>query len=366
MNRILAAASAALGESLGRPVDLGGSARSQVLRCGTTGGGTVVVKAYQDASGFAAEAAGLAIAAGSGPDLLAVDHSFPLIVMSDLGAAPSLADLLLSDSPRAATEGLFTWARAYGRIAVAGAGRRPEWERAYTAHARPGPRRGFSPDLSDLGEILPEPPPGLDADLAALGANAERYRVFSPGDICPDNNLLTPAGMRVLDFESAGYHSAFLEAAYMRMPFSTCWCVFRLPPGMSARLEDVYRQEVISIHPDLSDDVLWETGVRRATATWIVFMTWVLLARARQRDRPMHPARTPVPTERQLLRHLWNSLLRELDRSGDDLPAVREAVRTWLDETSDWNVPDLPGRVVEVWVYDRQALSTMEIVVQYR
>ncbi|MFC4118072.1 hypothetical protein [Nonomuraea zeae] len=342
MNRILAAASAALGDELDRPVDLGGSTRSQVLRCEKAGGGTVVVKAYQDASGFAAEAAGLAIAAGSGPDLLAVDRSFPLIVMSDFGAAPSLADLLLSDSPQPAAEGLLTWVRTYARIAVAGSGRRDEWERAYAAHARPGPRRTLFHELGNLGEILPEPPPGLDADLAALEGVAERYPVFSPGDICPDNNLLTSAGMRVLDFEGAGYHSAFLEAAYMRMPFSTCWCVFRLPPGMSARLEEVYRREVMSIHPDLADDVLWETGVRHAMATWILVMTWILLARAREQDRPMHPARTPVPTERQLLRYRWTSLLDELDRSGGDLPAVREVTRTWVEETADWDVPDLP------------------------
>lgn len=342
MDRILAAASTALGEGLERPVDLGGSTRSQVLRCTTASGGTVVVKAYPDTSGFAAEAAGLPIAAGWGPDLLAVDQTFPLIVMSDLGTVPSLADVLLGDSPQDATENLITWARTYGRIAVAGAGRRSEWERSYATYAQPGPRRGLFRRLGALGEILHKPPPGLDADLAALDEDAERYRVFSPSDICPDNNLLTSAGMRVLDFEGAGYHSAFLEAAYMRMPFSTCWCVFRLPLGMSARLEEIYRREVISIHPDLSDDVLWETGVRRATATWIVFMTWVLLARARKRDRPMHPTRTPVPTERQLLRYRWNSLLCEFDRSGDDLPAVREAVRTWLAETTDWDVPELP------------------------
>ncbi|TDD18700.1 hypothetical protein [Nonomuraea diastatica] len=71
-------------------------------------------------------------------------------------------------------------------------------------------------------------------------------------------------------------------------------------------------------------------------------MTWVLLTRARERDRPMHRTRSPAPAQRQLLRYRWNGLLRELDRSGGDLPAVREAVRTWLDENTDWDVPDLP------------------------
>ncbi|GAA2208316.1 hypothetical protein GCM10009850_037740 [Nonomuraea monospora] len=97
MERILAAASAALGERLDHPADLGGSTRSQVLRCERAGGGT----------------------------------------------APSLADLLLGDSPQAAEEGLLTWASTCGRLAVSAADRRAEWERSYTAYAQPGARPGY-------------------------------------------------------------------------------------------------------------------------------------------------------------------------------------------------------------------------------
>ncbi|GAA3545921.1 hypothetical protein GCM10022419_027670 [Nonomuraea rosea] len=321
VERILEAASAALGEQVSRPIDLGGSTRSSVLRCVTADGGTVVVKAYQDAVGFAAEVAGLPLGGGYGPRLLAVDPSFPLVVMSDLGAAPSLADVLLGESAREAREGLLTWARTYGRIAVAGAGRQDEWERSRAAHAEDG--SGWRPfrDASDLAEVLPLAPPGLDGELAELVASYGRYRVFSPGDICPDNNLLTADGMRVLDFEGSGYHSAFLEAAYVRMPFATCWCVFRLPSGLAAEIEAAYRKEVIAVHPDLADDRLWETGVRLAMVTWTIHMTWVLLPRARKRDRPMHHTRTPVPSERQLLRYRWSRLLAELDRDGSGFAA---------------------------------------------
>ncbi|MFI7638853.1 hypothetical protein [Nonomuraea sp. NPDC049400] len=340
MESILAAASAVLGEKVSRPVDLGGSSRSDVLRCVTGDGGTVVVKAYRDAAGFAAEAAGLSLGDGFGPRLLAVDPSFPLIVMSDLGVAPSLADVLLGESAEAAREGLLAWARTYGRIAVAGAGRQQEWARSRAAYSGDGKGRPF---FRDLGEVLPPVvPAGLEGELAALTAGSERYPVFTPGDICPDNNLLTADGLRVLDFESAGYHSAFLEAAYVRMPFATCWCVFRLPPGTEAEIEDVYRAQVVAVHPELADDEIWEAGVRQAVATWTLFMTWVFLPRAREQDQPTHATRTPVPSRRQVLRYRWSRLLDELGRGGDEFPAVAEVVRTWLETSAEWDVAELP------------------------
>ncbi|MGP3917272.1 hypothetical protein [Nonomuraea sp. 10N515B] len=342
MEKILAAASAVLGKRVNRPVDLGGSSRSHVLRCVTDDGGAVVVKAYRDAAGFAAEAAGLPLSGGFGPRLLAVDPSFPLIVMSDLGVAPSLADVLLGDSAEAAREGLLAWARTYGRIAVAAAGRQQEWERSRAGYSGVGAGWRLFGDIGDLEEVLPVAPSGLEDELTALEASSERYPVFSPGDICPDNNLLTADGLRVLDFEGAGYHSAFLEAAYVRMPFATCWCVFRLPPGLEAEIEDVYRKEVVAVHPELADDELWEAGMRKAVATWTIHMTWVLFPRAQKRDQPMHSTRTPVPSERQLLRYRWGRLLNELDRGRDELPAVREAVQAWLETTAEWDVAELP------------------------
>ena len=104
--------------------------------------------------------------------------------------------------------------------------------------------------------------------------------MFSPGDICPDNNLLTAAGVRFLDFEASGFHSVFLDAAYLRMPFSTCWCVFALPSGLGAAAEARYREQVCGIWPRLAEDAVWLPGVRRAVAAWTMSSMWWLLRRA--------------------------------------------------------------------------------------
>jgi len=60
-DRIVAAASTALGEPLTDPVDLGGGSRSTVLCCTRTDGRTVIVKAYAGDT-FPAESTGLAFA----------------------------------------------------------------------------------------------------------------------------------------------------------------------------------------------------------------------------------------------------------------------------------------------------------------
>ena len=83
-----------------------------MLRCRTPSG-PVVVKKYPDGSSaaFAREVAGLT-ALDHTPDLLAVDREHGLVVMSDLGTGPTLADLLLGDDRAAAWAGALEWVEA--------------------------------------------------------------------------------------------------------------------------------------------------------------------------------------------------------------------------------------------------------------
>lgn len=351
---VVAAASAAFGSPLTDPVDLGGGSATTVLRCRTADDGTVVVKSYQDdpegRSCFAAEAAGLAFTS-AGPELLTVHADEPLLVMSDLGTAPSLADALLGGSPDVARAGVLAWARGYGSLAAATQGRQAD-----LAALRATYQRGTAGDTDEnwvadsvaalpavLAEFAVPAPAGLAADLAEVTelADATDHLVFSPGDICPDNNILTDDGLRVLDFEAAGYRSVFLDAAYATMPFASCWCVFHLPPGLGAEIEATYRSEVVSCYPDLADDTLWHNGIQLAVAVWTIHVTTALGARTLVDERPMHRTRRPVPTGRQLLRHRWQYLIDVLTPTGR-LPALTEAARGLLTATEPWQVAPLP------------------------
>ena len=360
----LAAGSAALGAPLTDPVPLAGGGGSAVLRCRDGAGATVVVKSHlQDDSGpgrFAAEAAGLALTGGSGlaPRLLAADEETLTIVMSDLGSAPSLADLLLGGPADAAAAALLSWAGTLGRLVVHAAYRESEHARLLAQYlaGRPASRFFAEPGawirwVVERAELLGVPEPaGLAAELATVAGltRATRYRVFSPGDACPDNNLITPDGVRFLDHETAGFHSVFLDVAYLRMPFSTCWCVFRLPAGLAAEAEARYRSAVTRVYADLADDAVWQRGARQAMAAWTANSMGWLLNRALTGDAPLSEDR-PAPGARQLLRHRWRVLAQELTAAGE-MPALTALLTDLLAATESWQVPELgPYPALREW-----------------
>ena len=364
----LAAGSAALGVALARPVALTdpvvltGGDGAVVVRCrdgaggdvvdGTVMDGTVVVKTFrpdeQGRYGFRAEAAGLALTSESGlaPRLLAVDPATLTVVMSDFGRAASLADLLLDGDAATAGPALVDWAGALGRLARWAAGHAPEHARLLALYpaAGTGPAGLADRILGTAGRAAllgVTEPAGLDADLRSVAEAVApgRYPVFSPGDICPDNALMTAAGPRFLDYEGAGYHSVFLDAAYLRMPFSTCWCTFALPDGLARRAEAGYRAEVTAIHPGLADDGTWRTGQAHGVAAWTMMSMWWLLGRALGGDAPVDER--PSPGFRQLMRHRWRVLAAELAATRQ-LPALAELVASLLAATEYWQAPELP------------------------
>ena len=271
-------------------------------------------------------------------------------MLSDLGRAPSLADALLGTNRDRAAQSLLDWAQACGRLAVAVAGREPEFTRLRRQYA------GREPDDSSLAGLRQRvldvaeratlagvtAPDGLAAELAEVAAAVTRpdCLVFSPGDICPDNNLLTPAGVRFIDFEESGYHPAFLDAAYLRMPFSTCWCAFRLPPGLRDAAEERYGQ-IARIWPQLADDGTWRKGVRLAVTAWSLNSMWWLLGRALANDASLEPGAAAAPRTRQLMRHRWQVLAGELE-AGGEFPAISAMARALLAATADWHADELP------------------------
>jgi hypothetical protein len=157
----------------------------------------------------------------------------------------------------------------------------------------------------------------------------------------PRQHLITAEGVRLIDFESAGFHPVFLDAAYLRMPFSTCWCVLRLPAAVASSLEDAYRTSVCAVYPDLAADEVWQHGMRRATAIWTLHAMSYLLERSLDEDRSMNPDVAAAPTARALLRYRWQTL-RDSLVAGNEFPALAEAMSGLLAATSHWPVPPLP------------------------
>ena len=179
-------------------------------------------------------------------------------------------------------------------------------------------------------------PPGLDEEPAGLGDDLHNeFAAFTPGDTCLDNNLLTPQGLRLIDFESACFAPVFLTAAYCRMPFPSCWCVFRLPGALATEIEQAFREQVMVAYPTLADDAAWEAGMRRAVAAWTLDVTEWLLPLTTQ-DEPPHPTRLAA-MPRQILRYRWEAAATLVE-----FPALAQAMRLLLQNIAATGVSRLP------------------------
>ncbi|MGH3859584.1 phosphotransferase family protein [Actinokineospora sp.] len=60
------------------------------------------------------------------------------------------------------------------------------------------------------------------------------------GDPCPGNLLVSPSGVRFIDFEQAGRGAGLAELAYLRMAFPTCGYSTVLVPEVIASAESAY------------------------------------------------------------------------------------------------------------------------------
>lgn len=349
------------GIHLGEGVDLGGSTRSRVHRRPVLGGpadwgGSVVVKRFvpqppgsRAAMGYAREKVGLAHLPGA-PRLLACDERTQTLVMEDLGTSPTLADVLLGEDADTAYHQVLAWAAALGRtlrsdpellaVATSELGGAVAQDREVR---RDYPRSG----LARLREVAGVRSAGaataeiLDA-VERLEEDTGRH-VLAPGDTCPDNALVTPDGIRFLDLEGAGVRHAAYEAAYAAEPFSTCWCVFTPPPGLTRSMLAAFTAGTEPQLPGLAEDPAWPRQVRVAVAAWVLSGTLWLLDGA-VADRTMAPSGRVGPPFRALLVSRWRWVVRECAEELPDVAAACEEALTWgLRTWRDGRSLDLPG-----------------------
>jgi hypothetical protein len=324
--------------------DLGGSGRSTVLRVKVAATPfalprNLVVKRYLRADGtqprdnWVREAVSYqlftALAAEDriSPELFAHDSGSGLLVMEDLGRAPTLAEKLHGEDSRAAEAALLGWARALGRLHASTAGREPDFDALLRRQKTPrqkdplavdGPRAVAElPDLLRAEYDVATPAAALATAEAALALlDTGRHRAFSPSDSCPDNSLITSRGVRFLDFEGGCVLNMMFDAAFLTVPFPSCWCAHGLPRGMTEAMLAAWRAEVRVMWPDLDDDAVLLPQLLRAQTFWVWLNTWQFLS------VPDHAALAstgphPQPQALDVLIARWADLARAADNAGD-------------------------------------------------
>jgi hypothetical protein len=351
MTTTLDRAAAVLGAPLTDPVDLGGSSRSTVLRCrlaaGAGAGRTVVVKQFHGGGdGFVRELAGLQLLDRT-PELVASDAENRLLVMTDLGGPPTLADLLLGDDQGAAWSGARRWARELGGLVGRSRTRVPEarlrlagaepWDAMAQVHA--GARRlvEVAAPRADHGRLA--------AEVAALGGLLEPtgHDVVAPTDTCPDNALLAADGWSFLDLEGTDVQHPALVAAYTVLPFATCWCVFDPPADLTDVLFAEFTAGLRAHAADVTDRPGWRTEVLRACAAYVLAVTGWLMDGTLEGRPSVGPAGRS-PSYRQLMTSRWRWAALHLRGTMPALAdacgtAVRWAIGAWGLEAETTGYP---------------------------
>jgi hypothetical protein len=349
---VLAAAGRAIGGRLTVARPLRGSQRTRVVRAEVDGGpATVIVKSYEPGfvDRWATESAALTVLAGRGlpvPDLIAVVDDPPLVVLEDVGDGPSLADALLGDRPAAATARVNAWVDALATVHVATAGDASRFATALrsdpsTVDSMPG----LLADATDrLGEQLPRLgiAPGeramaeLRSATAGLGPGAE---ALTPADACPDNNVSTPSGLVLLDFEQATVRHVAWDAAYLVVPWPSCWCCWDMPGPVAEAALARWRAALAPSFPVVAS-ASFDRDLDVAVAAWAFLSTAWFLAGAieEEAEPPGGQQRGPAPTRRAVIRHR----LRLAARRRAAVPGLADLAREVLAATAErWGDPPL-------------------------
>jgi hypothetical protein len=298
--------------------------RSEVVRVRAAGYGTLIAKRYLGAAdGWARESAALAVAPPGAPvpRLVAASPSPPVVVMTDAGTGPSLADALLTGDAGEAAMATERFAATLAALHLSthdvpdafGAELTARSGGAVPGPAMPGILRSAASGLrafcDQLGVTVPDGAllalAGLPDRLAASGPAA-----LTPADVCPDNNVRAGEGYVMIDFEEAEWRHVAWDAAYLTVPWPSCWCSFRLPSGVAEQALARYRATLASRVP-YAATLDFDRDVTVATTGWAFITTSWFLRNALGEDPPLHDVLPPPPTRRAVILHRLGTAARE-------------------------------------------------------
>jgi len=286
-----------------------------------------------------------------GPKFYVGERTAGLLIMEDIGQGVRLDQVLLGDDPVIAEKALIDFAALHGRMHALSIGKQSEFARIRDALGPSDLADGyyhydwFGPTLQHTAETAGIPiGRSVESELELLKKsllNPGPFLAFTQGDSCPDNCLWVNSSMRLLDFEGGMFSHALKEGVYGRVPFPTCWCVYRMPQHVPLRMEEAYRAELVKGCPEAADDRLFSQAVVEACAFWM--LDWYHefpLAKLLEKDRTIV---TSTMRQRFLLR---SEILARTTEEFGHLEAFGETVKV------------IATKLGEVWTPDEYAMPS--------
>lgn len=223
-----------------------------------------------------------------GPELIAHDLDARLLVLSDLGDAPAMGELLARKGEQEMTNSLMALTQALGQMHSNTFGREEDF--AALLQRTPGVG-GTDPMLCQVERAIAELPALLEGalgvmvlpEIAMTVADAGRvfgnggFRAFSTADLCPDNILVNEDGVQFLDYEWGGFRDATLDISYALASFPACRCALELGQQQVEAMVESWRAEVVGVFPQLRDDSLLYSRLLEELLVWLWLSTWLFL-----------------------------------------------------------------------------------------
>ncbi len=339
---VLAAAAAAIGrgtkvtlvESLGDK-----ERRNFVLRAraiGTAGDRSIFIKAtkyeYDPVSaqilrfGVVREWAATTLLAERSPDrahgprLIASDMDLGILIFEDLGAGlETLVGPLLRNSAAEAEAALLAHAAALARLHADTRGCH-EAHRALVVRRFPRASGAMATHVGRFTKASSKLATALDIQLPTDETDLLLRRLTDPGawlalvhgDACPDNTVLTNAGVRLLDYEFARPDHALLDIANARMGFMPCWCAGQAPVPLANRVERTYRASLSA-----ADDATYDGEMAVICAALMIMAVGLTLEQALREE-----TRWGISNNRSRILWYLEAAIESM-RTADTLPKLR-------------------------------------------
>lgn len=341
----LTAAGRALAETTGRDESLRlvrqmrGSRRSLVVRAVADSVGQVIVRAFEPGDrppeAWAREVSALRTLASVAyvpvPRLLASGSQPPVTVLEDLGDGESLADTLLGADRTRAEQHLYEWVDALADLhrTTVGVGTELARDVGRLTGEPPGSSIDALHDCVRVMRGVVDIPVGFETEIERLGSmlTVDTHAVLTPTDACPDNNIRTPNGVRLIDFEFAEYRHIAWDAASLRVPFPSCWCSWAIPAEVLDRALARYRRRLAPVLPYIESPA-FDCALEAATLAWALVSAQWFLRMALADDPPVSEGGISAPPRRALVH---DRMSRAAAQSADEYPAINRLCCSLLD-----------------------------------
>lgn len=307
----------------------------------------LVVKEFISAGeGWVRESAALAIIPEGVrvPRLVAIGDAPPIVVMTDVGPGSSVADALLGTDPVVAADAVVAWAAAIGGLHRSTTGSRAAFRAALDARAgdlpvAESPMPVFLDEAAGLiarsaADLGVEVPAGALDELRTLDDRLS-VAALTPADTCPDNNVFTEDGLVLLDFEGAEWRHVAWDAAYLTVPWPSCWCSWLIPANIAELAVDAYREAFPGCG---GDRAAFNLEIEAATTGWAYLSASWFLPRALPDDHPSADAARPRPSLRAIILHRFDRARRSASAGTPALAELADRLHTAL--ISRWG--DMP------------------------